>query len=77
MEKILRFQEISTVKMIVITFQGKMLLRSKICIENSILEQVNSFNYLGYGTFQRTKLNKTYHRKFKVLIMTVETLIKF
>jgi hypothetical protein len=30
-------------------FQGKEQVRSKICIENIIFEQVNNFNYLGYN----------------------------
>ena len=29
-------------------FQGNISLKSKICIGNSILEQVSSFKYLGY-----------------------------
>jgi hypothetical protein len=30
-------------------FRGKHLVRSKIEIDGSILEQVKQFNYLGYG----------------------------
>jgi hypothetical protein len=29
------------------TFRGMVLNRSKICINNWILEQINTFNYLG------------------------------
>lgn len=40
--------EISTSKTKIMAFQGKLPVRSKICIENVILEQVNTFKYLGY-----------------------------
>jgi hypothetical protein len=30
-------------------FQGKEHVRSKICIENTISEEVNNLNYLGYN----------------------------
>ena len=47
--------EISTVKTKVMAFQGKMPIRSKICIGNSILEQVSSFKYLGYHLTYQAK----------------------
>jgi hypothetical protein len=37
--------EISTDKTEVISFLGKEPIRSKICIENTLIERVNSFNY--------------------------------
>jgi hypothetical protein len=39
--------KISTTKTEVIVFKGKHLVRSKIEIDGSILEQVKQFNYLG------------------------------
>ena len=39
--------KISTDKTKIITFKGKHVVRSKIEIEGSILEQVKQFNYLG------------------------------
>jgi hypothetical protein len=41
--------EISTDKTEVISFLGKESIRSKICIENTLIERVNSFNYLSYN----------------------------
>jgi hypothetical protein len=39
--------EISTGKTKIMAFKGKEPVKSKICINNSTLEQVNIFNYLG------------------------------
>jgi hypothetical protein len=41
--------EISTDETRVMEFLGKEPIRSKICIENTLIERVNSFNYLGYN----------------------------
>jgi hypothetical protein len=42
------FLEINTENTKVMAFKGRKPVRSKICINNKILEQVNTFNYLGY-----------------------------
>jgi hypothetical protein len=41
--------EISTDKAKVMVLLGKEPIRSKIYIENTLIERVNSFNYLGYN----------------------------
>jgi hypothetical protein len=38
---------ISTEKIKIMAFAGKEPVRSKICVNGKILEQVNTFNYLG------------------------------
>jgi hypothetical protein len=38
--------EISTIKTKIMAFQGKEHVTSKICIGNTVFEQVNNFNYL-------------------------------
>jgi hypothetical protein len=38
-------------------FQDKEYIRSKICIENKISEQVNNFNYLGYNLIYKEEIN--------------------
>jgi hypothetical protein len=40
--------EINIEKTKVMAFKGREPVRSKICINNKTLEQVNAFNYLGY-----------------------------
>jgi hypothetical protein len=42
-------REISTTKTKIMAFQSKEHIRSKFCIENTIFEQANNFNYLGYN----------------------------
>jgi hypothetical protein len=42
------FLEINIQKTKVMAFKGQEPVRSKVCINNKILEQVNTFNYLGY-----------------------------
>jgi hypothetical protein len=41
------FIEINTVKTKIMAFRGKEPVRSKIYINNKVLEQVHAFNYLG------------------------------
>jgi hypothetical protein len=42
------FLEINIEKTKVMAFKGRKPVRSKICINNKILEQVHTFSYLGY-----------------------------
>jgi hypothetical protein len=40
--------EINIEKTKIMAFKGREPVRSKICINNNTVEQVNTFNYLGY-----------------------------
>jgi hypothetical protein len=42
--------EISQLKSKAMAFKGQILIRSKIVIDNTVLEQVNTFMYLEYHT---------------------------
>ena len=43
--------EISFDKTKIMVFWGKDPIQSKICLNNTILERVNEFNYLGYNLY--------------------------
>jgi hypothetical protein len=49
--------EISTTKTETMAYQGKEPIRSKICTENTISEQVNNFNYLVYNFRNKEEIN--------------------